>query len=419
MKTHDTPTAVSRTDTEDSMNRCISPGWRLAAIVLVGLNLRPALAAVGPLLDMIQRATGIGDGAASLLTTIPILLMGVGALSARRLQRVTGIAGGVWLGVVLIGFACASRIGAQHAWVLLASACCAGIGIAMVQALLPGFVKTHFATRIGGSMGVYSTSIMGGAVLASVVAPFAAARWGWLAALAGWVLPAALAALAWPLASRDGDAPAPGAALPAWAAASTSMAHARPSRSPRAWRLAVFFGIATGAYTLVLAWLPPYYMRLGWSPTAAGGLLGGVTLAEVVAGLTISATIDRLPDRRPALHAAIASLLAGLLVMLAAPQALALPAALLLGAGIGALFPLSLIVTVDHAATPADAASLTGFVQGVGYLIAGLFPFAAGVVRQHLADLSPAWVAMACLCVVLFALAAGFAPKFARRVAGA
>ncbi|WP_321821303.1 MULTISPECIES: MFS transporter [unclassified Burkholderia] len=394
------------------MNRFISPGWRLAAVVLVGLNLRPALAAIGPLLDMIQRATGIGDGAASLLTTIPILLMGLGALGARRLQRVTGIAGGVWLGVVLIGLACASRFGAQHAWLLLASAGCAGIGIAMVQALLPGFVKAHFATRIGGAMGVYSTSIMGGAVLASVVAPFAAARWGWLVALAGWALPAAVAALAWPLASRGGDAPASGptAAPPM---------QARPARSPRAWRLAMFFGIATGAYTLVLAWLPPYYMRLGWSPTAAGSLLGGVTLAEVVAGLAISATIDRLPDRRPALHAAIASLFVGLLVMLAAPDTLAMPAALLLGAGIGALFPLSLIVTVDHAATPADAASLTGFVQGVGYLVAGLFPFAAGIVRQHLADLTPAWIAMACLCVVLFALAAGFAPQFARRVARA
>ncbi|RQR39952.1 MFS transporter [Burkholderia sp. Bp9142] len=398
------------------MNRFASPAWRLAAVVLVGLNLRPALAAIGPLLDMIQRATGIGDGAASLLTTIPILLMGLGALSARRLQRVTGITGGVWFGVALIGFACASRIGAQHAWLLLASACCAGVGIAMVQALLPGFVKAHFATRIGGAMGVYSTSIMGGAVLASVVAPFAAARWGWLVALAGWALPAAIAALAWPLASRGGDALAAG---PMRAAASTSVAHARPSRSPRAWRLAMFFGIATGAYTLVLTWLPPYYMRLGWSPTAAGSLLGGVTLAEVLAGLAISATIDRLPDRRPALHAAIVSLLVGLLVMLAAPDALAMPAALLLGAGIGALFPLSLIVTVDHAATPADAASLTGFVQGVGYLIAGLFPFAAGVVRQHLADLTPAWIAMACLCVALFALAAGFAPRFARPVARA
>ncbi|MFH5253302.1 MFS transporter [Burkholderia semiarida] len=392
------------------MNRFTSPGWRLAAIVLVGLNLRPALAAIGPLLDMIQRATGIGDGAASLLTTIPILLMGLGALSARRLQRLTGIAGGVWLGVALIALACASRVGAQHAWLLLGSACCAGVGIAMVQALLPGFVKAHFATRIGGAMGVYSTSIMGGAVLASVVAPFAAVRWGWLAALAGWALPAALAALAWPLASRGGDA---------LASDPVSVSGAQPSRSRRAWRLALFFGIATGAYTLVLAWLPPYYTRLGWSPTASGSLLGGVTFAEVIAGLTVSATIDRLPDRRPALHAAIASLLVGLLVMLAAPDALALPAALLLGAGIGALFPLSLIVTLDHAPTPADAASLTGFVQGIGYLIAALFPFAAGIVRQHLADLTPAWIAMACLCIALFALAAGFAPKQMRQIARA
>ncbi|ENH6341151.1 MFS transporter [Burkholderia vietnamiensis] len=402
------------------MNRFTSPGWRLAAIVLVGLNLRPALAAIGPLLDMIQRATGIADGAASLLTTIPILLMGAGALGARPLQRAVGCAAGVWLGVVLIALACASRSGAQHAWLLLASAGCAGLGIAMVQALLPAFVKTHFPTRIGGAMGIYSTSIMGGAVLASVVAPLAAARWDWPMALAGWALPAAVAALVWPLASRGGDVRGAATGLPHAAQAQPlRTSQLQPSRSPRAWRLALFFGIATGAYTLVLAWLPPYYMRLGWSPTAAGSLLGGVTLAEVVAGLAVSATIDRLPDRRPALYAAIAALLAGLLVMLAAPLTLALPAALLLGAGIGALFPLSLIVTVDHAPTPADAAALTGLVQGIGYLIAALFPFAAGVVREHLADLSPAWVAMACLCVVLFALAAGFAPQVARRVARA
>ncbi|KUZ78493.1 MFS transporter [Burkholderia ubonensis] len=390
------------------MNRFTSPGWRLAAIVLVGLNLRPALAAVGPLLDMIQRATGIDDSTASLLTTIPIVLMGLGALCARRLQRSPGIAAGVGIGIVLIGLACAVRVGAQHAWLLLASACCAGIGIAMVQALLPGFVKANFATRIGGVMGVYSTSIMGGAVLASVAAPLAAARWGWLAALACWTLPAVVATAVWPFASRGG---APIAAA--------SPVLARPSRSPRAWRLALFFGIATGAYTLVLAWLPPFYMRLGWSPTAAGGLLGGVTLAEVVAGLAVSATIDRMPDRRAALFAAIAALFVGLVLMLASPEGLALPVALLMGAGIGALFPLSLIVTVDHAATPADAASLTGFVQGIGYLIAGLFPFAAGIVRQHLADLTPAWIAMACLCVVLCALASGFAPHVARRVARA
>jgi CP family cyanate transporter-like MFS transporter len=396
------------------MNQKNSAGWRLAAVVLVGLNLRPALAAVGPLLDAIQRATGIDDSTASLLTTIPILLMGLGALCARRLQHTAGIGRGVWLGIALTALACAARVGGQRAWVLLASACCAGLGIAMVQALLPAFIKANFAARIGRAMGVYSTAIMGGAVLASVAAPLVAARWGWLAALAGWAVPALAAAVAWPFASPGGMATA---AAPA--AASHPSHPAQTAQTANAWRLAAFFGIATGAYTLVLAWLPPFYVRLGWSPAAAGGLLGGVTLAEVAAGLAVSAAIDRMPDRRPALFAAIAALLAGLALMIAAPERLALPAALLMGTGIGALFPLSLIVTVDRAATPADAASLTGFVQGVGYLIAALFPFAAGIVRQRLADLTPAWVAMALLCAVLFALAAGFAPREAHAAARA
>ncbi|TGB30973.1 MFS transporter, partial [Burkholderia thailandensis] len=86
-----------------------SPAWRLAAIVLVGLNLRPVLASVGPLLDAIQRATGLSDSAASLLTTLPILLMGAGALAAPWLARRAGVRAGVWLGVALIGLACAVR----------------------------------------------------------------------------------------------------------------------------------------------------------------------------------------------------------------------------------------------------------------------------------------------------------------------
>ncbi|WP_122890832.1 MFS transporter, partial [Burkholderia pseudomallei] len=210
--------------------------------------------------------------------------------------------------------------------------------------------------------------------------------------------PAAAAALLWPLATR----------------ATARPAHARPAarraHGARAWLLAAFFGLGTGAYTLVLAWLPPYYVSLGWSPEAAGGLLGGVTLAEVVAGLTVSALVERLPDRRPALFTALVSLFAGLIALIAAPLGLALPASLLLGLGIGALFPLSLIVTLDHASSAAEAGALTGFVQGVGYLIAGLFPFVAGVIRQSVADLSPAWGFMATVCIAMAAMAARLAP---------
>ena len=60
-----------------------------------------------------------------------------------------------------------------------------------------------------------------------------------------------------------------------------------------------------------------------------------------------------------------------------------------------------------------------GFVQGVGYLIAALFPLLAGLARQSMASLAPAWVGMAMVCLVLLALASRFAPPLARPCAAA
>lgn len=57
-------------------------------------------------------------------------------------------------------------------------------------------------------------------------------------------------------------------------------------------------------------------------------------------------------------------LLCGLICLTIAPLTMASVATVLLGLGIGALFPLSLIVTMDHADSPSTASSLLGFVQG-------------------------------------------------------
>ncbi len=152
----------------------------------------------------------------------------------------------------------------------------------------------------------------------------------------------------------------------------------------------VFFGLATGAYTLVLAWLPPFYTQLGWSAKAAGAILGLLTAAEVVAGIAVSLLVSKIKDRRWMLLTALASLLAGLICLCLAPVALAWPAAILTGFGIGALFPLSLITALDHGTKDEIAGAIVNFVQGGGYVLAASLPFAAGIIRQSLADLTPA-----------------------------
>jgi len=384
--------------------------FAIVAIVAVALNLRPALAAIGPLLDMIQAATGATNTQASLLTTLPVFVMGICALAGGRLNKYLNERTGIALGVALVALACAARYAGTQTYGLLLTAVLAGVGIALVQTLLPAFIKRNFAHDMGRVFGLYTTGIMAGAAVAAASAAGLAGSFGWPAALAFWSVPALLALPLWLKAAQDRvNASSP----------RHRMARTAPRsfwRNLRAWELMLFFGIGTGAYTLVLAWLPPFYTGLGWEPSAAGFLLGGLTLAEVMAGLAVSAWIGRLQDRRKPLAAVLTILICGLTCLILAPLKLALLACLLLGIGIGALFPLSLIVAMDHLDDPAQAGMLAAFVQGGGYLIASFMPLLAGILRDRFSSLTEAWIVMLGGAVMLLALALRFSPASYRRI---
>ncbi|MBK1665222.1 MFS transporter [Rhodospirillum rubrum] len=381
-------------------------GLALVVIVLLALNLRPVMAGLGPLLDIIEHATGISSAGAGMLTTLPIFLMGLGAFAGRRIRRLFGERRGGALGIALVALACASRLAWNDKTGMFLTAATAGLGIAIVQGLVPGIIKQWFGAATGRAMGLYTTGIMGGAALAAATAAGLSRLIGWQATLAIWSLPALFALVCWLV------VPAPETP------ARPNQDHTHKSfwRSRRAWLLMLFFGIGTGAYTLVLAWLPPFYMGLGQSRDMSGYLLAGLTLAEVVAGLGVSTLIGRFPDRRGPLIAVLLCLLIGLACLILAPVSLALAAIPLIGVGIGALFPLSLIITLDHADDPAVAGDLAAFVQGGGYMIASAMPFIAGLIRDRFADLSQAWGLMAAGVVVLIAMALRFSPTSARKM---
>lgn len=379
----------------------------LIAIILLGLNLRPVLAAIGPLLDRIQLDTGLDHVGASLLTSLPVVIMGLGALASGPLRRRLGDSAGIFLGTLLIAFACLLRGLLPDGNTLIISALLAGAGIAFVQALLPGLIKSRFAADSGRLIGFYSCAIMAGAAFGAAFTPWLAQSVGWSWALAGWALPALLGAAIWRRAAP---------ARPATVASATPPL--APWRWPRAWLLMSFFGIGTAGYTLVLAWLPPYYTALGWSAQASGLLLAALTLCEVVAGLLLSSLLSRFPDRRPLLALVLLSLLAGLIVLQLAPQTLVVLVALLLGVGIGGLFPLSLVVAQDHLEDPQQTGELLAFVQGGGYLIAACAPVLAGVLRRYSTDLSLSWQLMALATVLLMAMAVRFSPNHQRRPLG-
>lgn len=359
-----------------------TPRYALVAVLalLIGLNLRPIMAAVGPLLDMLQHDLGLNSTQASLLTTLPVLLMGLCALAGPWLQRWIGEVRGIALGMLLIVLASAARFVIDSSLAMIVSAAVAGTGIAVVQALMPAWLKRHHPQRAGSLMGLFTTGIMGGAVLAAAGAAPAADMGGWRVVLGLAMLPALLALIAW---LRFAGGQQRHAEIPVL-----------PYRSRKAWMLLAYFGIGTSAYTLVLAWLPVYYIDLGFSAAYGGYLLGAVSAMEVVAGLLVSSLVHRFTDRRPLLTWVACFILAGLGCLILAPVQAMVPAIMLIGLGIGALFPLQLIVTLDHAESPAQAGALLSFVQGGGYTIAALMPLLAGVIRDSMASLEWAWVCM-------------------------
>ncbi len=375
----------------------------LLAILALALNLRPAIAAIGPLADLLETHTGLNSTGIGLLTMLPIFFMGVGALCIKWLRTTFGEKQGITVGAALITMSCFGRIWLNTDIGLVLTAVAAGMGIATVQALLPAVIKRSFGVDTGRIIGFYSSAIVGGAALAAASSAQLANYVGWSEALAFWGVPALLAMVLWLFAGGDSNEAEQIAAMP------------RVEKIPfwwnaRSWSLLFFFGIATGAFMLILAWLPPFYVALGKSREFAGYLLAGFTVVELITALIISSIIHRYPDRRGPLVASLMTVIAGLACLVLMPVKLVLAAVVLLGVGIGILFPLSLIVTVDHIDNPTRAGDFTAFVTGGGYIIASFMPLLAGWLRDIFADLSQAWLLMAIGISFLLLLAVRYSP---------
>ena len=382
--------------------------WLMISVVLVALNLRPSMAAVGPLLSSIRGDMPLSFSTASLLTMLPVMAMGLAMFFGMGLGKRFGEHRSIVLSLVVIGLATLSRLFLDSAAELILSAIAAGVGIALIQALMPALIKSRFSDNVSLFMGLYVTAIMGGAALAASFSPFIQVQTGsWRMGLAIWAVLAVLALLFW-YAQRAALPPLP-------------QAGSGPQESffgnRRAWLLAIFFGLGTASYTCVLAWLAPYYVEQGWSEQNAGLLLGFLTAMEVVSGLITPAIANRRQDKRAVVAVLLVLIIAGFCGLILSPQHLTLLWPCLLGLGIGGLFPMSLILSLDHLDNPRRAGGLTAFVQGIGYLIAGVSPLIAGVIRDQLGSFEWAWWSLTAVVGVMLLMVLRFDPRhYARHI---
>lgn len=366
----------------------------VAGLVLVALNLRFALTSIGPLIDDLRADLHLSGSAIGLLTTAPLLALGLVSPLAPRLAERWGAEHVVLACMLAIGAGVALRW-LHPAGLLFAGTLVSGCAIAVGNVLMPGIVKRRFGGRAATMTGVYSVGLSGGAALAAgLTVPIEEWVGDWRLALALWALPALLAAVVWlpQLRRRAGERADAARARAAARRAGVTAEADRPRvvlwRDRRAWAVTLFMGMQSTIFYTCSAWLPEIVRdRAGLSAGAAGAMLSLVMFLGIPIGLLMATAAGRMRDQRPLAVLAAAFPAAGWLGLLLLPGFPPLVWAICLGIGAGVGFPLVLTLFVLRARDVRHTAALSGMAQSVGYTLAALGPLAIGALH----DVSGSW----------------------------
>ncbi|MET9351237.1 CynX/NimT family MFS transporter [Streptomyces termitum] len=356
------------------------PVLLLVGIVLASLNMRVALAAVAPLVGEIAEHFGLSSTASSLVTSVPVLFLGLGALVAPWLGRRFGAERTILAALLLLAGGILLRL-LPSVGALYGGGVLVGTAIALLNVLMPGLIKRDFPDRAAAMTSVYTGAMIAGATVAAAAAvPLEEALGGgWQGSLGFWSLLALVAAVAWLpqvliARGRTGHevrtAPAAGTAP------------VRVWRSALAWQVTLFMGLQSLWSYVLIAWMPTIFTDHGMSRSEAGVVFAFNNLIQVAGAFAVPLLAGRRRSQRPLVVLVTSLVAAGYAGLLIAPAEGAWLWSAVLGVGQGGALGLALTLIVLRTGDAPTAARLSGMAQTVGYLMAAAGPLAAGALHQ-------------------------------------
>ena len=349
------------------------------SVLALALNLRAAASSVGPLLAEIGDGMNFGGGTLGFLTSLPGLIFGVLGLFAVRIGKRFGISTTLLLSALALAFGIGLRAWVENSWLFLVLSIIGLTGIAIANVLMPAWIKVHGRQYTVSLMTVYSVCVVAaGAIGAAATAPLAQyfadvfnPDTGWRAALSTWGVVALVPVVFWWLVTRRIGYDYPHIPI-----------QDRPSkkifRSPTAWAMTAFFGLQSTQVYVQFGWLPQMFRDAGVEPGEAGLLLATTAAIGLVGSLIMPTVVDRAKHlwTWPVAFGVLSAL--GYLGLLLWPAEGRWLWVVLLGIG-GMAFATAISLLPARSVEPDVTARLSGFVQPVGYILAGLGPMLVGV----------------------------------------
>lgn len=352
-------------------------------LLLIGLNLRIGVAAVGPVIPNILDDLGLSATTTSLLTTVPVVAFGAFAFLTPELTRRMGMHR--LLGVAMIVLTAGILLRLHPSLIaLFAGTVLVGAAIAVSNVVMPAAVKQDFSHRAGLMMGLYSTSLFIGAALASglTVPLLNSVNGNWRSALALWALPAIVAALIWiPQMLRS-----PGRLKKSQGVADALSERREPPfrsilKDPIALAVTAMMGLQSTSYYATLTWVPTIYRDHGMDAHTAGWMISFSAFPAIIASFLtpVLAKKARLLWLPPTICVAFNAVCYIGLATAAVPGAYVWMTCL--GLGQGGAISLSLTYIVWRSPDTHHTGRLSTMAQGFGYLFAGLGPVGLGALH--------------------------------------
>lgn len=374
----------------------------LALLWLVGLYLRLPVLVAPPLAPAIGDELALEQWAVGALTTLPVLMLALGALPGSFAIARLGPAAAVTVALVLLALTSAGRALAPPAALLFGCTALMGLAIAVMQPALPVLVKRWCPGALALASAVYMNGLLMGEFLgAGLTLPLVmpVLNVGWRGALVFWSLPALAVAVA--VAWREGRHRAP--------AAGGAAAHWLPALGDgRVWRFGLLLGAASAGFFGTNAYLGSVLEARGEGDRLALTLFW-FNAAQVAGSLLMMALARPLAGRPWPVVLVAWVLPVALLVAGSTGGALFLGAVVVVG--LATCLQLILVVSlVPQVAGEREAGSLAAGMFTVGYLLGFGVPLTGGVLADSSGAATLALLPLGLLA--LLAAAVAVAPSF-------
>ena len=248
--------------------RSTAPGaLLLVAVLLIGLNLRPTITGIGPLLPQISADLGTTEAALGALAAVPLIAFAVVSPLAHGLSERFGMGRTALWSLLILGVGTVVRSLPGFAANLWVGTVLIGASIAIVNVLMPAVIKRDFSGHVPAMTAALTACLSGmGAVASGVVVPIShievgGSPLGWRGALllTGALLPFAI--VAWVLSMRR---------QPRHEKPAERMGSSGIWRDPLAWQVLLYMGLQSMTFYMLVTWFAPIAQSLGRTEVTAG-----------------------------------------------------------------------------------------------------------------------------------------------------